>query len=593
MASKIVKSSKGSLHKIAENDISYFGQNINTNAGGSIGETGEGGIVFARPESGSFESPSFEFPNYSTSFSKTIPQNNSKTPVIEASNTENIQEDAIVDDDKIKLTIAVFFDGTLNNKYNTNSRVYYDQIKVLEEGDKLSNPQKEQAEAFGSRWFSATEGSYLNDLSNVARLEKFYKTENINATHFVEAIYVEGVGTKDGTGDSVLSAKDGEGTSGIRTKVKKSIDEIAVIINAKIDSGVIVEELIFNVYGFSRGAATARNFVHEVTQQIGDFSHEELVGRRMKKIYFNKPLGLLGNQVNTDKIERVTISFAGLFDTVSAHDMDGVDKGDKHNDVEELHLNTIKKAKKIVHFVAEDEHRINFSLTKIPRGIEKEFPGVHADIGGCYETGPEKVGAVYKGQVYKLRKEKIRLVDQAWFTETELEEKNIYNVGSDNEYDYSKLIGTRYIYKNYSFIFLELMGLESDKDDAISIKMKQLLDDFSIDRMDKFVVNYKKGIFAGREKQTIEALTQKLKDTLAYTRKRLQSYYFSNDLPMTYYTQAELNKFKTHIDIKLMKEDSEALKILRNKFLHFSADYAGLGMDPRVNKDGERFRERY
>ena len=65
---KILKSAKTGLHKIAENNVSFFGQNINTNAGASVSETADGGLLFARPQSGTVEVPSFEFPDYTTSY---------------------------------------------------------------------------------------------------------------------------------------------------------------------------------------------------------------------------------------------------------------------------------------------------------------------------------------------------------------------------------------------------------------------------------------------------------------------------------------------------------------------------------------------
>ena len=45
----------------------------------------------------------------------------------------------------------------------------------------------------------------------------------------------------------------------------------------------------------------------------------------------------------------------------------------------------------MVHFTAMDEHRYNFALTKLPGATEKQFPGVHCDIGGAYLTEKETV----------------------------------------------------------------------------------------------------------------------------------------------------------------------------------------------------------
>jgi len=105
----------------------------------------------------------------------------------------------------------------------------------------------------------------------------------------------------------------------------------------------------------------------------------------------------------------VTVKFAGLFDSVSSFDEVGdkaedsrfAGKAARHatyggdddfkNDVSELHLTLDdEKLEKVVHFVANDEYRVNFSSTTIAsarqRGIGCEFylPGAHSDIGGGY-----------------------------------------------------------------------------------------------------------------------------------------------------------------------------------------------------------------
>ena len=60
------------------------------------------------------------------------------------------------------------------------------------------------------------------------------------------------------------------------------------------------------------------------------------------------------------------------------------------NDIKELGLNSISKAEHILHITAGDEHRKNFSLSRIIRKknhIELNFPGVHCDVGGSYIEG--------------------------------------------------------------------------------------------------------------------------------------------------------------------------------------------------------------
>ena len=70
----------------------------------------------------------------------------------------------------------------------------------------------------------------------------------------------------------------------------------------------------------------------------------------------------------------------------------------------ELSLNNIGAAANVVHYVAENEHRENFSLTNTHVGVTKVFPGVHSDIGGSYNDGLEIVEEI---ETSKLSKNKL------------------------------------------------------------------------------------------------------------------------------------------------------------------------------------------
>lgn len=593
MANRIVKIAKGGLHKIAENDISYYAKNINTNAGGSVGETGDGGVVFGRPQSGSWEMPDVDFPDYSTSYDKVLPQNNSSnTPnALQNQNapTEEVdEEESGSNKDKVKITVAVFFDGTGNNGYNTRARWFYKKRKYDKEV--LSDLENEHADEYegmiygtmGNVWG----GSFQNDLSNVARLEKFYDIQKISPTHFVSKVYVEGVGTQDGDNDDLTSAKDGEGVSGIREKIKSSITTIGTNIK-DISGGKIIEELTFNVYGFSRGAATARNFVHEVTQEKGALKEKNFF---RKDVNFDNKFGLLGEEIDTSKVEKMTINFAGLFDTVSAHDMDGIDKGifeDAHDDVEELHLKAINKAKKVVHFVAEDEHRKNFALTTTSKGIQKYFPGVHSDVGGCYTNGKESVGVLLSDTPVVVKKEAKRLEIEGWYKSKQLN-TSVISKEKDKDGKVIKvkkvmLSGTRLLSKNYSFIPLELMGKLSDAQTEIIIKLDELEKIYNIHALDPN---------RDADNKKVKELEAEQKKLLTYVKGRLSDYVLKNDTPMKFYSQSELIKRANDLEYINMKKDSDNLFVLRNQFLHFSSDYSVLspGMSPNI-ENGKRKRK--
>ena len=593
MAGRIVKIAKGGFQKTAEKDISYYAKNINTNASGSVSETGGDGVMFGSPKSASWEMPDAEFPDYSTSYQKTMPKevasNSSKVANKSTKTTEtnSIEEDESIQTRNVKVTIGIFFDGTLNNRYNTEARWLYEKKK---EGILISADEEKKARKYKT-WFGGDRSetsSYENDLSNAARLEEFYVDHDLSSQHIIEKIYVEGIGTLDGKGDFTSGFAFGTGKTGVRAKVKEGIKKIGKKLKGQVKDKEI-EELTFNVYGFSRGATAARNFVHEVTKEKGDEKDEDnmqsvVSGLLIKplKTKFNAPYGWLGEQLKANglkKVHAVKINFAGLFDTVSSHDADGYDsnkEGDwnvhKHDDVDELHLDEInQKAKKIVHFVADDEHRENFSLTTISKGIEKKFPGVHCDIGGSYTNGMEKIDIIDKGYGKEvLKKEKARLVEQGWFLKDQL------SLSSSDEIKLKfKLASKRLVLRNYSFIPLEFMAIYSDLQDKIKINKNKLS------------VQYDLLESKGEFKLSTEQIR-----LLSAIKERLHNYVFHNDPPIKFYTQTELGKHIEDFDIEQKKKDHHMLFKLRNEFLHFSSKYEKIGYDPRII-EGKRERQIY
>lgn len=237
--------------------------------------------------------------------------------------------------------VNVFFDGTLNNYYNANKR-----------NDNTS---------------------YGNDLSNVARMWVPIRNEKSKC-----AIYIDGMGTTRFQNDTTDGYAYGDGDTGVMARADSAFAQI----HQKVwdANGQTIPPVVrINVYGFSRGAATARTFVHW-------FNTERQ--QRFKD--------------NADKWQGVNaqVNFVGLFDTVSSYapkeDRDSLTskvpkKGAFDNDVSQLHLNfSSGYAKKVVHITAGDEHRANFSLTNIASakglgiGYELEIPGSHSDVGGSY-----------------------------------------------------------------------------------------------------------------------------------------------------------------------------------------------------------------
>ncbi|ABG57949.1 DUF4280 domain-containing protein [Cytophaga hutchinsonii] len=139
----------------------------------------------------------------------------------------------------VDVTLGAFFDGTLNNKTNTEQREANTEIFKNNSDDKTN--------------------SYYNSYTNVARLWDFYNKTN--------SVYVEGIGTEDLKADDTNGYAFGAGDTGVRGKVRKGCEKIFKKTQ-KLAPKRKINTLTFDVFGFSRGAAASRNFTHEVTKPV-------------------------------------------------------------------------------------------------------------------------------------------------------------------------------------------------------------------------------------------------------------------------------------------------------------------------------------
>lgn len=137
--------------------------------------------------------------------------------------------------------------------------------------------------------------------------------------------------------------------------------------------------ITLDVIGFSRGAASARDFVNHV------------VDRANSQYYRNLP-GVDGTCV------AVEVRFMGLFDTVLSTAPSGIDLG-------------IPDAVQFAsHAVAVNEHREDFPLESIEPSYadigfssnrtERGFVGAHADIGGGYNGDPNDPMTIAQEETY-------------------------------------------------------------------------------------------------------------------------------------------------------------------------------------------------
>lgn len=474
-------------------------------------------------------------------------------------------------EEELELTFGVFIDGTLNNKTNTELRRKYrnggvenltdDQIsesvkrdeeaykKLMKRGVPANPTEYEQYLIGSHRTYMdkmGTDNSYSNDYTNVARMWKYCDKEY--------RIYVEGMGTDDKQKDSQDGFAFGAGLTGVRAKVRKACEIMSNKINEEKRKGnnrnKVLTKITIDAFGFSRGAASARNFVHEVNvkkeyepkpfsmpdgyypinpysegmpvrkyrRTIGDadgleINSEILVEGKLPRMGHLGYSILKNTDITPEELEDITlvVRFVGIYDTVSSYgesggrlgeyDVNGELKDDGFfkkaatevvsthfdDDVEELQLNNLGYFQKLVHFTAKDEHRKNFSLTRIrqikDRAIEKNLPGVHCDIGGAYETETE-----YKDEIetsnhkplWQLKSYMNELIAGGWFKEDQIEINNKFWNFMTSGLVYRKLSGTRYLKKEYSYLplhFMEEFGKEIMKTKE---KSNALIDDLTI-----------------------------------------------------------------------------------------------------------------
>ncbi|WP_054117926.1 T6SS phospholipase effector Tle1-like catalytic domain-containing protein [Porphyrobacter sp. AAP60] len=293
-----------------------------------------------------------------------------------------------------RVRIVLFYDGTFNNKFNTAAR-----------------------QRGGSA--RAGQASYANDVSNVARMsEKLVPAGGYRGKAYdvVIPIYIEGIGTTTGGDDSVKTGGAfGTGGTGVLEKVESGFSK-ALERLMKRPASIPFEFIHFDTFGFSRGAAAARNAVHRILN-----GRSKPMGRTIVNLPgARKKLTDAGRKVSDLKIR-----FVGLYDTVASYGWD------HDNDTRELRLDSISAADQVVHLAAADEHRYNFRLTNTSsnRGgnsFELFLPGGHSDIGGGYNDGAVAHFVVWKDSVNRFAStaglerrqanELAWLRGQGWFT---------------------------------------------------------------------------------------------------------------------------------------------------------------------------------
>lgn len=244
---------------------------------------------------------------------------------------------------KTTLEIGVFFDGTLNNRFNVLAA-------------------------------NRADGSYQNALSNPALLYDLYKRGTKydepnacgGAARSFWSVYVEGPGSTRGDEDDMAGYAFGQGRkSGVEARVLSGFRQVLRQIGL-MGGPPALEKVVIDVFGFSRGAAAARHFVNSI--------------RAGRAVY--DPLGFGDYEETLPRGLAVELRFVGIFDTVAAIGT----AADDDNDPLNIHLRRDQVTHRIYHLTAGDEYRRNFRLNRnLPGGGDSfELPGAHSDVGGGY-----------------------------------------------------------------------------------------------------------------------------------------------------------------------------------------------------------------
>ena len=573
---------KGKITERVKGDISiYSASNIIETSLQSIVETGkEKGISFGQP---------------------------SKPPEYQPENT-------------IILYIGMFFDGTGNNRFNSESLYYTkvkgnnDRIKSSEIPTQLSftlTPEKIKEKDI-SKINISNRDSYWNPYSNIVKLYDLYKekSEAKGKTHIIKQ-YVEGIGTEKYKEDSVGGSSIGRGDTGVIAKVERGIKDLVKEKIAALPKDKKIYKIVFDVFGFSRGAAAARHFCNEVkkTAYYVTRTKQDPYDRKGRILTKEKDLvkhagGILGAELKKiglkpyeETYNNIEIRFLGLFDTVVSDLVVKENIGYKLTPffngipiIAQEYLEDIKTnisglgIKKVFQIRANDEWRANFAYTPTEDGYTLHMLGAHSDIGGGYAELDKYTSILgffdAKGgdeEIFK-QQEKVRkyFIDGDYCKENEIWFEKIYEHTSGFSIESSPTETTPIYEKISGHYILKTSRYISNKYSLVPMYvMLQKAIDYGV----PFYKNYKEA--ADDDADVKNSFEHEIPDTEEF--KMLREYLKKMlDVSKDKKEDKDKNKKENH---KIYSLSAEMFEHIRNRYVHLSSHYAGL--DTLWHRDGD------
>jgi hypothetical protein len=530
-------------------------------------------------------------------------------------------------DETSQMRIALFFDGTRNNMKNTEAREEYFKLhKKRPYKDDLvaqKNADRVKAAHYVNNG-NKKDDSYENGYSNVALLYQYFMVETENSENLKDCIYVEGIATGDYEHDAYVEDTFGGyvlamGETGIIAKVEKGCSLAAEKIFDLCGKSKTLEQITIDVIGFSRGAAAARHFLHELSKSPRP-AYEQIVpgsSTGYSSTFYTVPAtpryGKFGLELEKKGVDisscHIVIRFAGLYDTVASHGISFNKKGNTKT----LGLDAIRLAKNTLHLAAADEHRYFFPLVNINSvGFkEKTFPGVHSDIGGSYvNDDPEFKKALAIGVNYFVDEKYKKVIREGWYKKDQL---NIIRPSILNAALFAATLGASSLFKDYaslgrltgskerisvaySYIFLHIMCKYAMEEKGIYLKFKkgELESKYNLDEhcdLEDISARLNAIVFDDAPEMTFYTRTE-LEEEIDKIRpggKLIKNEEWLWDAEDTIRLEweagrpIELEAFITDSVLKQKIEDHNTLLWLRNKYLHWSADWFEPGFNLTAN----------